>query len=108
MKAIPFEVYMRTSIRRHQRIISNTAAMDLKLASVWRTNQDLLPLADRLPLTNILPYLHTKRQDELEMLASLMYFNPCSELFKFNYFFKPDGSKKKETPSCIGSTQIPP
>ena len=35
---------------------------------------------DQVPLTDILPDLHTKRQDELDMLASLLYASHTSTI----------------------------
>jgi hypothetical protein len=39
---------------------------------------------DQVPLTDILPDLHTKRQDELDMLASLLYASHTSTIKNFN------------------------
>ena len=73
VKAVPFEVRLHAGLDPPVvlRFINNTAALDMRLGSVWKANQDPPP-ADQLPLTIVLPNLHTKCQDELEQIASLI------------------------------------
>ena len=98
VKAVPFEVRLHAGLDPPVvlRFINNTAALDMRLGSVWKANQDPPP-ADQLPLTIVLPNLHTKCQDELEQIASLIYYNPCSDFTQCNYFFKADGARREVT-----------
>jgi hypothetical protein len=41
-----------------------------------------------------MPDLHTKREDELEMLASLLYASTTTTIRSFNYYFNDDGTRR--------------
>jgi hypothetical protein len=93
-KAVPFEFHMLSSIHRAQRFFNKTAEMGVKLGVPFgRQIKIPYPQTKQLPLTNTLPDLHTKRQDELEIFSGLLYYNACSGLTHFNYFFKDDGAR---------------
>jgi hypothetical protein len=65
--------------------------MCLELAHIFFANQTLAQ-DDQVSLHNIMPDLHTKREDELEMLASLLYASTTTTIRSFNYFFNDDGT----------------
>ena len=92
-KNTTFEAYILNSIKRQQRFSNRTAAMCLELAHIFFANQTIAQ-ADRVSLHNIMPDLHTKRDDELEMLASLLYASTTTTIRSFNYFFNDDGTRR--------------
>ena len=98
MKTTTFEAYALNSIKRQQRFSNRTASQCLKLAHIFLANQTLAQ-DDQVSLHDIMPDLHTKRDDELEMLASLLYASTTTTIRSFNYFFNDDGTRRPWTES---------
>jgi hypothetical protein len=92
-KAVTFEAWFLASIRRQQRFSNTTVMKCLKLAAIYTANQTLDDDA-RVSLDGIMPDLHTKRQDELELLGSLFYASQTSSITSFNYFFNAAGNRR--------------
>jgi hypothetical protein len=63
------------------------------LAHIFSANHTIAQ-DDQVSLADIMPDLHTKRQDELELLASLLYASHTSTIKSFSYFFKGDGTRR--------------
>ena len=82
-KTTTFEVYIMNSIKRQQRFSNRTASQCLALAHIFFANQTIAQ-GGQVSLHDIMPDLHTKRQDELELLASLLYASHTSTIKNFN------------------------